>query len=73
MKISGKKLLNLLRNNDDSIIKHTGVDFSTIHLEEDEELLSFIIKNVFFYNDNKFSYKELREKKERRLDKNIIK
>lgn len=65
MKISGKKLLNLLRNNDDSIIKYTGVDFSTIHLEEDEELLSFIIKNVFFYNDNKFSYKELREKKKK--------
>ena len=65
MKISRKKLINLLRNNDDSIIKYTGVDFSTMLVEEEEELLSFIIKNVFFYYDNKFSYKELKEKKKK--------
>lgn len=62
MKISAKKLLNLVKNNDDNILKYTGVDFSTILVEEEEELLSFIIKNVFFYKDNKFSYKELKEK-----------
>ena len=65
MKISAKKLLNLVKNNDDNILKYTGVDFSTILVEEEEELLSFIIKNVFFYNDNKFSYKELKEKKKK--------
>ena len=65
MKISAKKLLNLVKSNDDNILKYTGVDFSTILVEEEEELLSFIIKNVFFYNDNKFSYKELKEKKKK--------
>ena len=63
MKISAKNLLTFLRNNDDSIKKYIGVDFSTMHFEEDEDLLSFIMKNVFFYNDNKFSYKELNERK----------
>ena len=58
MMTSAKALLSLLRNNDNNIIKYEQVKFNSTYFKEDEELLSIIMRNVFFYG-NKFSFKEL--------------
>lgn len=48
MMTSAKTLLSLLRNNDNNIIKYEQVKFNSIYFKEDEELLSIIMRNVFF-------------------------
>ncbi len=66
MKTSAKTLISLLKSNDDmTLTQYEGKDFCTIKFEENEELLSFILKNVFFYKDSKFSIKVLKENKKK--------
>jgi len=58
-----KKVLSLIGENDKDVKDYSNIKLDDLKRGSEDELLLIIIKHIFFFNDNKFHYKAIREGK----------